>query len=176
MANQIEDQNAPETSAASDNEATTAADQPDALDALRREKDTLQDRLLRTAAEFDNYRKRVERERRELSEYAGADILTDLLPIIDDLERALQASAGSDAESYRRGVELIHKQMTDLLRKRGVKPIDAVGAQFDPRYHEAVMQESTDEHREGEVMAELRRGYTLGDRLLRPATVKVAKA
>lgn len=176
MANQIEDQNAPETSAASDNEATTAADQPDALDALRREKDTLQDRLLRTAAEFDNYRKRVERERRELSEYAGADILTDLLPIIDDLERALQASAGSDAESYRRGVELIHKQMTDLLRKRGVKPIDAVGTQFDPRYHEAVMQESTDEHREGEVMAELRRGYTLGDRLLRPATVKVAKA
>lgn len=176
MANQIEDQNAPETSAASDNEATTAADRPDALDALRREKDTLQDRLLRTAAEFDNYRKRVERERRELSEYAGADILTDLLPIIDDLERALQASAGSDAESYRRGVELIHKQMTDLLRKRGVKPIDAVGTQFDPRYHEAVMQESTDEHREGEVMAELRRGYTLGDRLLRPATVKVAKA
>ncbi len=176
MANQIEDQNAPDTSAASDNGTTTAAEQPDALDALRREKDTLQDRLLRTAAEFDNYRKRVERERRELSEYAGADILTDMLPIVDDLERALQASGGSDADPYRRGVELIHKQMTDLLRKRGVKPIEAVGAQFDPRYHEAVMQESSDQHRDGEVMAELRRGYTLGDRLLRPATVKVAKA
>jgi molecular chaperone GrpE len=176
MANQIEDQNAPETSAASEDGNTAATGQGDALDALRREKDTLQDRLLRTAAEFDNYRKRVDRERRELSEYAGADILTDLLPIIDDLERALQASAGSDADSYRRGVELIHKQMMDLLRKRGVKTIEAVGAQFDPRYHEAVMQESSDQHREGEVMAELRRGYTLGDRLLRPATVKVATA
>jgi molecular chaperone GrpE len=172
MANQIEDQNAPETSAASDNDTTA----PDALDALRREKDTLQDRLLRTAAEFDNYRKRVDRERRELSEYAGADILADMLPIIDDLERALQAAGGSDADPFRRGVELIHKQMTDLLRKRGVKPIEAVGAQFDPRYHEAVMQEPSDQHRDGEVMAELRRGYTLGDRLLRPATVKVAKA
>jgi molecular chaperone GrpE len=174
MANQIDDQNPPETSAG-DGSAAAATEQPDA-EGLRRERDTLQDRLLRTAAEFDNYRKRVDRERRELSEYAGADILSDMLPIIDDLERALQASAGADAQSYRRGVELIHKQMTDLLRKRGVKPIDAVGTQFDPRYHEAVMQEASDDHREGEVMAELRRGYTLGDRLLRPATVKVAKA
>ena len=156
--------------------ATTSTAEADGADALRREKDALQDRLLRTAAEFDNYRKRVERERRELSQYAGADILADLLPIIDDLERALQAPAGGDADAYRRGVELIQKQMSDFLRKRGVKPIEAVGAQFDPRYHEAVMQEVSSEHREGEVMAELRRGYTLGERLLRPAVVKVAKA
>jgi molecular chaperone GrpE len=175
MANQIEDQNPPQTSDATDDGAAPT-EPSEALDALRREKDTLQDRLLRTAAEFDNYRKRIERERRELSEYAGADILTDMLPIIDNLELALLASAGGDAESYRRGVELIHKQMTDLLRKRGVKPIDAVGTQFDPRYHEAVIHEASDDHREGEVMAELRRGYMLGDRLLRPATVKVAKA
>lgn len=175
MANQIDDQNPQDTSAATE-ERTAATEQTEALETLRREKDALQDRLLRTAAEFDNYRKRIDRERRELSEYAGADILTDMLPIIDDLERALQAAPAGEAESYRRGVELIHKQMTDLLRKRGVKPIEAVGAQFDPRYHEAVMQEVSSEHREGEVMAELRRGYTLGERLLRPATVKVAKA
>jgi len=175
MANQIEDQNPPETSAGDDRGTAAAAEQPDS-DALRRERDTLQDRLLRTAAEFDNYRKRVERERRELAEYAGADILTDMLPIIDDLERALQAPAAGEAESYRRGVELIYKQMTDLLRKRGVKAIEAVGNQFDPRFHEAVIEEASDSHRDGEVMAELRRGYTLGDRLLRPATVKVAKA
>jgi molecular chaperone GrpE len=175
MANQIDDQNPQDTSAATE-ERTAATEQTEGLEALRREKDALQDRLLRTAAEFDNYRKRVDRERRELSEYAGADILSDLLPIVDDLERALQAAPGGEAESYRRGVELIHKQMTDLLRKRGVKSIEAVGTQFDPRYHEAVMQEVSGEHREGEVMAELRRGYTLGDRLLRPATVKVAKA
>jgi molecular chaperone GrpE len=174
MANQFDDQDPQETSAATE-DRMAANEQADALDALRREKDALQDRLLRTAAEFDNYRKRVERERREHSEYAGADILTDMLPIVDDLERALQASPGGEAESYRRGVELIHKQMSDLLRKRGVKAIDAVGTQFDPRYHEAVMQEVSGDHREGEVMAELRRGYTLGDRLLRPATVKVAK-
>jgi molecular chaperone GrpE len=175
MANQIDDQNPQDTSAATE-ERSAATEQTEALETLRREKDALQDRLLRTAAEFDNYRKRVDRERRELSEYAGADILSDMLPIIDDLERALQAAPGGEAESYRRGVELIHKQMTDLLRKRGVKPIEAVGTQFDPRYHEAVMNEVSGEHREGEVMAELRRGYTLGDRLLRPATVKVAKA
>jgi len=174
MNNQFDDENPQDTSAATE-DRTAATEQTEALDALRREKDTLQDRLLRTAAEFDNYRKRVERERREYSEYAGADILSDMLPIVDDLERALQAPSGGEADSFRRGVELIHKQMTDLLRKRGVKSIEAVGTQFDPRYHEAVIQEVSSEHREGEVMAELRRGYTLGDRLLRPTTVKVAK-
>jgi molecular chaperone GrpE len=175
MANQIEDQNPRETSAATDEDVSAGTEQDTTLEALQREKDALQDRLLRTAAEFDNYRKRVERERRELSEYAGADILTGMLPIIDDLERALQ-STGGDAESYRRGVELIHRQMLDLLAKRGVKAIEAVGTPFDPRYHEAVIQEASNDHREGEVMAELRKGYTLGDRLLRPAAVKVATA
>jgi molecular chaperone GrpE len=174
MADQFDDQNERDTSAGSDGGA--AATEPDAADTLRRERDALQDRLLRTAAEFDNYRKRIERERREWTEFAGADILTEMLPIVDDLERALQAPATGDAEAYRRGVELIHKQMVDLLRKRGVKTIEAVGTTFDPRIHEAVMQEVSPDHTEGEVMAELRRGYTLGDRLLRPAAVKVAKA
>jgi molecular chaperone GrpE len=148
----------------------------DPVDELRRERDVLQDRLLRTAAEFDNYRKRIDRERREQWEAVAADVLADLLPIIDDLDRALQAEAGTNADAYRKGVELIHRQMTDLLRKRGVKPIEAVGADFDPRYHQAVAHESSTEHRDGEVMEELRRGYMLGDRLLRPAMVKVARA
>ena len=168
MTEQMDDQSLPE--------ATAPGSDADTLDAVRRERDALQDRLLRTAAEFDNYRKRVERERREVAEYAGADILTDMLPIVDDLERALQAAAGSEADVYRRGVELIYKQMADLLRKRGVKAIETVGAQFDPRFHEAVMQEVSSAHREGDVIAEFRRGYTLGDRLLRPAVVKVAQA
>ena len=168
MTEQMDDQTQPE--------ATAPGSDADSPETARRERDALQDRLLRTAAEFDNYRKRIERERREVAEYAGADILTDMLPIVDDLERALQASAGSEADVYRRGVELIYKQMTDLLRKRGVKVIEAVGTQFDPRFHEAVMQEVSSTHREGEVIAELRRGYTLGDRLLRPAVVKVAQA
>jgi molecular chaperone GrpE len=146
------------------------------LETLRREKDALQDRLLRTAAEFDNYRKRVERDRREQAEALTAAALSDLLPIIDDLERALKAPSGGDGDAFRKGVELIHRQMTELLRKRGVKTIDAVGADFDPRYHQAVVQESSPDHREGEVMEEFARGYMLGDRLLRPAMVKVAKA
>jgi molecular chaperone GrpE len=146
------------------------------LETLRREKDALQDRLLRTAAEFDNYRKRVERDRREQAEALTADALSDLLPVIDDLERALKAPSGGDVDAFRKGVELIHRQMTELLRKRGVKTIDAVGTDFDPRYHQAVVQESSPDHREGEVMEEFARGYMLGDRLLRPAMVKVAKA
>jgi molecular chaperone GrpE len=156
---------------------TPAADAAaDPIDELRREKEALHDRLLRTAAEFDNYRKRMDRERRDLSEYAAADILIEFLPIVDNFERALQAPAGSDAEAFKKGAELIHKQMLDLLRKRGVTPIEALGADFDPNLHQAVIHEASTTHREGEVMQELQRGYKLGDRLLRPSMVKVAKS
>jgi molecular chaperone GrpE len=145
------------------------------LDELRRERDALQDRLLRTAADFDNYRKRVERDRRDVADLAVVDAVRDLLPSIDNLERALQAPAIGDADAFRKGVELIHKQMLDLLRKRGVKAIEARGADFDPNLHQAVVHEPSDAHREGEVMEEMQRGYVLGERLLRPAMVKVAK-
>jgi molecular chaperone GrpE len=132
--------------------------------------------LLRKTAEFDNFRKRTERERQTLADAAAADLLKDLLPLVDDLERALKADAGDQgADAYRRGVELIHRQLLDVLRKRGVRPIDAVGAEFDPYYHQAVTHESAEGHREGEVIEEFARGYMLGDRLLRPAMVKVAK-
>jgi molecular chaperone GrpE len=142
---------------------------------LRKERDSLHDRLLRQAAEFDNYRKRVDRERKEASEYAAADVLRDILPIIDDFERALQADAPG-AESYRQGLEIIHRALIDLLRKRGVTPIEALGQDFDPHVHQAVSYEDAPDKREGEVIEEFRRGYKLGDRLLRPAMVKVAKA
>ena len=155
--------------------AANGAAEAAAIDELRREKDALQDRLLRTAAEFDNYRKRMERERGEFAAYASGEVLADLLPIIDNFERALQAPATGDPDAFRKGIELIHKQMFDLLRKRGVKPIEALGATFDPNFHQAVIHESSDAHREGEVMQELQRGYMQGDRLLRPAMVKVAK-
>lgn len=164
-----------------DRSGDTATDTPDAqdqnpLDALRFEKAAMQDRLLRTAAEFDNYRKRVDRDRREQADSAVADALEDLFPIMDNLERALQAPAGDGVDAYRKGVELIHRQMADLLRKRGVKAIETVGVDFDPRFHQAVVHEVSPDHREGEVMQELQRGYMLGERLLRPAMVKVAKA
>src|SRR5512145_2640132 len=147
--------------------------QPDPLEELRRERDGLQDRLLRTAAEFDNYRKRMDRERRELADYTAGEVVSELLPIVDNLERALQAAEQDDP--LRKGVELIHKQMLEMLRKRGVTPIDALGADFDPNFHQAVIHEESPDHREGEVMEELQRGYVVGDRLLRPSMVKVAK-
>jgi molecular chaperone GrpE len=152
-------------------ESGTAAE-----DVLRQERDNLQERLLRTAAEFDNYRKRVERERRDLSDFVAADIIKEVLPILDNFERALQAPAPPGVEGFRTGIELIHKQMLEMLRKRGVKPLEVVGADFDPNFHQAVIHEASDTHREGEVMQELQRGYMLGDRLLRPAMVKVAKS
>jgi molecular chaperone GrpE len=156
-----------------DQDPPQADAQVDPVEELRRERDALQDRLLRTAAEFDNYRKRMERERRELADHVKADVLADVLPIVDNFERAMQA--GGETEALRKGVELIHKQMLDFLRSRGITPIDALGADFDPNFHQAVIHEASDAHREGEVMEELQRGYLLGDRLLRPAMVKVAK-
>lgn len=165
MADQtLNDQELPET------EASSAGGD---IEELRRERDALQDRLLRTAAEFDNYRKRVERDRRDVADLAVADAVQDLLPIIDNLERALQAATAQDP--LRKGVELIHRQMEDLLRKRGVRSIEALGADFDPNIHQAVAHEESDTHREGEVMEELQRGYRLGDRLLRASMVKVAR-
>jgi len=155
--------------------ADTSANMPgEAVATLRAEKDALQDRLLRTAAEFDNYRKRIDRERREQSEAAAESVLLELLPIVDDLERALQAPATGDAEAYRAGVELILRGMLDMLRRRGVTPIDTTDADFDPRVHQAVSQEPSEMHRPGQIIAEFRRGYMLGERLLRAAMVKVA--
>jgi molecular chaperone GrpE len=143
---------------------------------LQRQRDDYYDRLLRKTAEFDNYRKRIERERQQVTEAASADLVTELLPLVDNLERALRADAGSEgAEAYRRGVELIHRQLLDVLTKRGVRPVDAIGEDFDPHFHQAVTHEPAEGRREGEVIEEFSRGYMLGDRLLRPAMVKVAK-
>ena len=146
------------------------------VDALKSERDALQDRLLRTAAEFDNYRKRIDRERREQADSAATSLLTEILPVVDNLERALLAPTTPESARYRAGVELIHRQLLDLLRKRGVTPIEALGTDFDPRIHQAVSQETSETHRDGEVMEEMQRGYMLGDRLLRAAMVKVAKS
>jgi len=142
---------------------------------LRKERDGLQDRLLRQAAEFDNYRKRIDRERRDGSQYAATEFLLELLPIVDDFERALRIDAAG-AESYRQGLEIIHRALMEMLRKRGVTQIEAVGTTFDPQLHQAIAYEEDPERRDGEVTEEFARGYRLGDKLLRPAMVKVAKA
>jgi len=148
----------------------------DELTDARRELNEMRDRWLRKTAEFDNYRKRIERERREQSDQAVVDVLEALLPIVDDFDRALTVDAGPEADAYRKGVELIHAKLHDVLKKRGVRPIEALGTDFDPNIHQAVMHEASPDHRDGEVIGELQKGYMLGDKLLRPAMVKVAKA
>jgi len=170
----MEDERNDSPDAATTATSTEPAEQPDAAE-LQKQRDDYYDRLLRKTAEFDNYRKRTERERLQLSEAAAADLIEELLPLVDDMERALKVETGTEGDAIRRGVELIHKQLLETLRKRGVKPIEALGADFDPHFHQAVAHEPAEGHREGEVTEEFRRGYMLGDRLLRAAMVKVAK-
>jgi molecular chaperone GrpE len=156
-------------------DASVAAPENSELADLQRERDDFKDRWLRKGAEFDNYRKRIERERREQGDQAVVDILQELLLVVDDFDRALTVG-GDEGGAYRKGVELIHGKLHELLRKQGVKPMDVLGADFDPNVHMAVMHEESPDHREGEVIGELQKGYMLNDRLLRPAMVKVAKA
>ena len=146
-------------------------------EALLEELARCRDRLLRTTAEFDNYRKRTERERREFTDRTVEALLLDLVGIVDDFERALGADAGGGGvDAYRQGVELIHRRLLDLLGRRGVIPVEAVGADFDPNLHQAVTTEPAGGRRDGEVVEQFRRGYRIGDRLLRPAMVKVARS
>jgi molecular chaperone GrpE len=145
-------------------------------DELQKQRDEYYDRLLRTAAEFDNYRKRVERDRQSMADAVTADVVRELLPLVDDLERALKAETSAEnPDAFRKGVELIHRQLLDILRKRGVQPIEALGADFDPHFHEAIAYEAAAGRRDGEVIEEFGRGYTLNGKLLRPSVVKVAK-
>ena len=150
--------------------------EPSPQEALQKERDDLYDRLLRKTAEFDNFRKRVERDRKDMIDYAAADVLGELLSVVDDFDRALAAPAPPEAQAFKTGFELIHKQLHELLKKRGVTLLDPVGADFDPHQHQAVAYEEVPGAREGEVVSVMAKGYKLGERLLRPALVKVAKA
>ena len=144
---------------------------------LLAERDEYHDLLLRKAAELENYKKRTERDRASLQQAAAADLIQELLPLADDLERALASpSESTSASAYRSGVKLIHKRLLELLEKRGVMPIEAMGATFDPLYHEAVETVTAEDTQDGRIVSDLRRGYTLGGRLLRASMVRVAKA
>ncbi|MGC1498968.1 MAG: nucleotide exchange factor GrpE [Terriglobales bacterium] len=143
------------------------------LEKLKAERDALLDRLARQQAEFDNARKRAVREQAEFREFAAADVLRGLLPVLDSLERALKA--GGDGSEFRSGVELIYRQLQDALAKAGVQPIVSMGRPFDPKVHEAIEMVDTTEAPDHHVLEELQRGYKYKDRLLRPAMVRVAR-
>jgi molecular chaperone GrpE len=149
-----------------------AAEGGDEVARLREEIADLRDRSMRTLADFDNFRKRSERERQDLRRYALLEPMREFLTVMDNLDLAL--SADGSAEDLKRGVEMIHRQMAELLRRFGVQEVKAVGEPFDPTIHEAVAREESGDVKLPTVTAELRRGYTLHDRLLRPAMVKVA--
>ena len=144
------------------------------LQKLRVERDTLIDRLARLQAEFENARKRTAREQHDFREYAVADAVKALLPILDSFERALQTSA-ADRSEFRGGVELIYKQLQDALQKLGLRAIPAKGELFDPHLHEAIEMVDTTEAADHQILEELQRGYKLKDRLLRPSMVRVAR-
>jgi len=135
------------------------------------------DRLLRQQAEFDNVRKRLERERIEFQRYAHEDIIVDLLGILDDLERSVEAAQGKEENFgvFLKGIEMILAHLYELLKKRGVTQVEAQGRPFDPNQHEALLQTETREHEDGTVLEVLQKGYRMRDRVLRTAKVRVAK-
>ena len=140
---------------------------------LKAERDMLVDRLARMQADFENARKRAAKEQQDFRDFALADSIKSLLPVVDSFERALQAK--SEPADFRKGVELIYKQLQDVLGKLGAQPITAKGQQFDPRFHEAIEMVETGDAEDQEVLEEWQRGYKFKDRLLRPAMVRVAK-
>lgn len=150
----------------------TATVPQEEYDRLRAEKDQLMDRLLRLQAEFDNSRKREAKERADFRDYAVANAVEQFLPVLDNFQLALKSTGSAD--QLRTGVELIVKQMEEALRGLNVQPVESVGAAFDPRVHEALEMVERSDVPDHQVLEEVRRGYRMRDRLLRPALVRVA--
>ncbi|MBV8206006.1 MAG: nucleotide exchange factor GrpE [Acidobacteria bacterium] len=147
--------------------------QPQELEQAKLERDQLYERLARLQAEFENFRKRAQREQADFRQYAAADTLKALLPALDSFERAL--ASNSEASDFRSGVELIYRQLRDVLTRLGVNEVEAEGRVFDPRVHEAIEMTPVTEGEDNRVLQVLQRGYMLKDRLLRPAMVRVAR-
>jgi len=141
-------------------------------DRLAAEKAELYDRLLRRQADFDNFRKRTERDRSDFLQYAGMEFVREILPVLDDFERALKVESADNR--YARGVELIYKRLYEGLKKMGLEPMDTVGKKFDPNLHQAVERVQTDDVPDQTILEEFQKGYNFKGRLVRPAMVKVA--
>jgi molecular chaperone GrpE len=169
----IETPDSPETTSPAEAGANESSPLALELAELKQQKAELQDRLMRMQAEFDNFRKRSERERMEYAEFAGEMTVRALLPILDDFERALKAAAGAENELVR-GIELIYSRMVETLQKQGLETIDAAGQPFDPHQHEAIGRTVSADHEDGSVVQEYQKGYRFKGRLLRPSMVQVA--
>jgi molecular chaperone GrpE len=169
-----------------ESQATSPAEAPDPLAQLqadlaaaRAEANDWHDRYLRKAAEFENFRKRTDREKTESATLAKSSVLSEILPIVDACERALSSfpevpGTSESLDQYRHGFELLYKQLNDALSRIGVTAMEVRGEKFDPHLHEALSREESDEYEENTIVEELRRGYLINGRLLRPAQVRVA--
>jgi molecular chaperone GrpE len=146
------------------------------IEALKRERDDLFDRLLRKQAEFENFKKRMEREKSEYTQFASAELMKEMLNALDSFDLAIRNAAKETkgSENMLRGFELIHKQLQATLTRFGLKPLEAKGKKFDPNFHQAVSTKATNEVEENTIIEEMRKGYTLNGRLLRPAMVTVS--
>ena len=161
----------PETEA-----SATETEERDPLAELQAERDRAKDQLLRTAADFDNFRKRARRELEDAKRRGREEVLSEILPVIDNLERAVSAAqSAKDVAAVADGVKMVLKYFEDVASRLSLERVQAIGERFDPNVHDAVQQQETDEHPPGTVVAEIVPGYVLGGKLLRPATVVVAK-
>lgn len=151
----------------------SSPEQAQELQKLREENRKLKDQYLRKMADFENFRKRTEREKTDYFKWALTDVMREVVPVLDNFERALAMTADGDGE-FRKGVELIYKQFVEVLQKYGLKPVDSALVNFDPTVHEAVMRDDDSDLPHNTVVEVLQKGYFLNDRLLRPAMVKVA--
>lgn len=164
----VNQQEIPETESA--DEAGSAE-----LEKLQAEVLEHQQRTLRVQADFDNFRRRTQKEKEDLGKYASSKLITELLPVIDNFERALQASEENpEFESFSKGVSMIFRQLESVLATEGLTAMKSVGEPFNPEYHQAIMQVESDEYEEGIVVEEVQKGYMLKDKVLRPAMVKVS--
>lgn len=158
----------------SDNQAEAEWVDPE-IEQLRKQVEEGNQRLLRAQADFDNFRRRTLKEKEELAQYASMKLIGELLPVTDNMERALAASkANQDFESLAKGVDMIFRQFSQVLENEGLKAMDAVGQPFNPEFHQAIMQVESEEHEEGIVVEEVQKGYMLKEKVLRPAMVKVS--
>lgn len=151
-------------------------DEEKQIQALQTEVAELNNRLLRAQADYDNFRRRTRLDMEAAAKYKAQSLIEELIPAIDNFDRALAVKAESDdAKSLLQGMEMVYRQLTEALKNEGLETINAVGQSFDPHYHQAVMQVESDEHEPNQVVEELQKGYKLKDRVIRPTMVKVSQ-
>lgn len=153
----------------------TSAEHQQEIEELRKQLDEAQQRYLRAQADFDNFRRRARTEKEEFLKYASLKIIEPLLPIRDNFDRALSSSKETkDFDALVKGLDMVYRQLEQIMEQEGVKPIEAVGQPFNPQYHEAIMQVESEEHEAGIVLEEIVKGYMMKDKVIRPAMVRVS--